>query len=136
MSTDPSAFSATPCRANRAWGATKHACAQGFRFIGAVRETPTVELTSSATQTSPPHLSIVVLPFANLSGDPEQDYFVDGVTESLTTDLSRIRRLGGRIGWNMGGRGRGGGWEAERGETGQMPGVAQKARNGGRSGRR
>jgi len=36
------------------------------------------------------HLSIVVLPFANLSGDPEQDYFVDGVTESLTTDLSRI----------------------------------------------
>jgi TolB-like protein len=39
---------------------------------------------------SAPHLSIVVLPFANLGGDPEQDYFVDGVTESLTTDLSRI----------------------------------------------
>lgn len=39
---------------------------------------------------SPPRLSIVVLPFANLSGDPEQAYFVDGVTESLTTDLSRI----------------------------------------------
>jgi TolB-like protein/class 3 adenylate cyclase/Flp pilus assembly protein TadD len=39
---------------------------------------------------SPPRLSIVVLPFANLSGDPDQDYFVDGVTESLTTDLSRI----------------------------------------------
>ena len=37
-----------------------------------------------------PRLSIVVLPFANLSGDPEQDYFADGVTESLTTDLSRI----------------------------------------------
>jgi TolB-like protein/class 3 adenylate cyclase len=36
------------------------------------------------------HLSIVVLPFANLSDDPEQDYFVDGITESLTTDLSRI----------------------------------------------
>ena len=34
--------------------------------------------------------SIVVLPFANLSRDPAQDYFVDGVTESLTTDLSRI----------------------------------------------
>jgi TolB-like protein len=32
----------------------------------------------------------VVLPLANLGGDPEQDYFVDGVTESLTTDLSRI----------------------------------------------
>ena len=39
---------------------------------------------------SPPRLSIVVLPFANLNGDPEQEYFVDGVTESLTTDLSRI----------------------------------------------
>jgi TolB-like protein/predicted Zn-dependent protease len=32
----------------------------------------------------------VVLPFANIGGDPEQEYFVDGVTESLTTDLSRI----------------------------------------------
>ena len=31
-----------------------------------------------------------MLPFANIGGDPEQDYFVDGVTESLTTDLSRI----------------------------------------------
>jgi class 3 adenylate cyclase len=39
---------------------------------------------------SAPHLSMVVLPFANIGDDPEQDYFVDGVTESLTTDLSRI----------------------------------------------
>src|SRR4030095_9381243 len=39
---------------------------------------------------SAPHLSLVVLPFVNLGGDPEQEYFVDGVTESLTTDLSRI----------------------------------------------
>jgi TolB-like protein len=38
----------------------------------------------------PPHLSIVVLPFTNIGDDPEQDYFVDGMTESLTTDLSRI----------------------------------------------
>jgi TolB-like protein/TPR repeat protein len=38
-----------------------------------------------------PRLSIVVLPFANIGGDAEQEYFVDGVTESLTTDLSRIR---------------------------------------------
>ncbi len=42
-------------------------------------------------RSGPPRLSIVVLPFANLGGDPEQDYFVDGVTESLTTDLSRVR---------------------------------------------
>ena len=43
-----------------------------------------------AGKPGPPHLSIVVLPFTNIGGDPEQDYFVDGVTESLTTDLSRI----------------------------------------------
>ena len=36
-------------------------------------------------------LSIVVLPFANLSGDPAQDYFADGITENLTTELSRIK---------------------------------------------
>ena len=40
---------------------------------------------------SAPRLSIVVLPFANLGGGPEQEHFVDGITESLTTDLSRIR---------------------------------------------
>jgi TolB-like protein len=38
-----------------------------------------------------PRLSIVVLPFANIGGNPEHEHFVDGVTESLTTDLSRIR---------------------------------------------
>jgi TolB-like protein/Flp pilus assembly protein TadD len=37
-----------------------------------------------------PRLSIVVLPFENLSGDPDQEYFVDGVTDDLTTDLSRV----------------------------------------------
>jgi adenylate cyclase len=37
-----------------------------------------------------PRLSIVVLPFANLGSDPEQQYFADGITEDLTTDLSRI----------------------------------------------
>jgi TolB-like protein/class 3 adenylate cyclase len=47
---------------------------------------------AKAAETSgPPRLSIVVLPFANIGGDPEQEHFVDGVTESLTTDLSRLR---------------------------------------------
>jgi TolB-like protein/class 3 adenylate cyclase len=46
--------------------------------------------SGSSSGSSAPRLSIVVLPFANIGGDPEQDYFVDGVTESLTTDLSRI----------------------------------------------
>jgi adenylate cyclase len=37
-----------------------------------------------------PHLSIVVLPFTNLSSDPEQDYFADAITDDLTTDLSHL----------------------------------------------
>jgi adenylate cyclase len=50
-------------------------------------------LTPAATNApvkAAPRLSIVVLPFANLSNDPEQEYFVDAITDDLTTDLSRI----------------------------------------------
>jgi TolB-like protein/class 3 adenylate cyclase/Flp pilus assembly protein TadD len=46
---------------------------------------------SIPNQPDRPRLSIVVLPFENIGGDPEQEYFVDGVTESLTTDLSRAK---------------------------------------------
>jgi TolB-like protein/class 3 adenylate cyclase len=46
---------------------------------------------SAPEKSVPPRLSMVVLPFANIGGDPEQEHFVDGVTESLTTDLSRIQ---------------------------------------------
>ena len=53
-------------------------------FFGANRPTTVVS-------SKPPHLSIVVLPFANRSGDPNQEYFADGITENLTTELSRIR---------------------------------------------
>jgi adenylate cyclase len=45
----------------------------------------------ASEKSAPPRLSIVVMPFGNIGGDPEQEHFVDGVTESLTTDLSRIR---------------------------------------------
>jgi TolB-like protein len=48
--------------------------------------------TPAPEKSTPQRLSIVVLPFANIGGDPEQEHFVDGVTESLTTDLSRIRQ--------------------------------------------
>ena len=41
----------------------------------------------------PPRLSMVVLPFNNLSNDPDQQYFADGITENLTTDLSRIAHM-------------------------------------------
>jgi adenylate cyclase len=43
-----------------------------------------------ASPATAPRLSIVVLPFANRSNDPEQEYFADGITYDLTTDLSRI----------------------------------------------
>src|ERR1700739_4159540 len=55
-------------------------------------ESPSSNASAALTSQSPapPRLSIVVLPFDNLSNDPEQEYFADGVTEDLTTDLSRI----------------------------------------------
>ena len=59
-------------------------------FLGANRPA-TVTSNAPATRADAAHLSIVVLPFTNLSGDPSQDYFADGITENLTTDLSRIR---------------------------------------------
>jgi adenylate cyclase len=48
--------------------------------------------TASVTQpNTAPRLSIVVLPFTNLSNDPQQEYFADGITEDLTTDVARIQ---------------------------------------------
>ena len=67
-----------------------------WHFAGGSKSAATVAQPSAASPrlvepAKPlPHLSIVVLPFANLSGDATQDYFADGVTESLTTDLARI----------------------------------------------
>jgi TolB-like protein/Tfp pilus assembly protein PilF len=73
---------------------------RGYRFIASVTRctsmpVETVDPThvgSAARRgdTGPPRLSIVVLPFVSIGDDPEQDYFTDGVTDSLTTDLSRI----------------------------------------------
>ena len=69
---------------------------KGVRFIGTVHEMPVptgATVTSSSPSpafAAPDKPSLVVLPFANLSPDSEQEYFADGVTESLTTDLSRI----------------------------------------------
>jgi adenylate cyclase len=58
-------------------------------FLGAIRPA-TVTSNVPAARAEATLLSIVVLPYANLSGDLAQDYFADGITESLTTDLSRL----------------------------------------------
>src|SRR5262245_34513443 len=63
-----------------------------FRFVGDVRERARSEAKHGA-----PHLpdkpSLAVLPFTNISGDPEQEYFADGMVEDIITGLSRFRWL-------------------------------------------
>src|SRR5271156_701426 len=77
----------SPTRLALAIAALLVAIAAGaWYFLGADRPAP----IASKPPAEAAHLSIVVLPFANLSGDASQDYFADGITENLTTDLSRL----------------------------------------------
>ena len=65
--------------------------ARGYRFLPTVTASkPALRSERSSGFRSVPPLSIVVLPFANLTNDPDQRYFADGITDDLTTDLSRI----------------------------------------------
>ena len=69
---------------------------RGLRFVGSVREE--AEAAAPVEQPKPAlgipaRPSIAVLPFVNMSGDPEQDYFADGMVEDIITGLSRIRWL-------------------------------------------
>jgi adenylate cyclase len=71
---------------------------KGYRFVGTVRENAAPERTDPARADGaglslPDRPSIAILPFLNLSGDPSQDYFVDGMVEDIITELSRIRWL-------------------------------------------
>jgi TolB-like protein len=75
---------------------------KGVRFVGVVREdeetTPIAATSiiiepSRAVLTIPNKPSIAVLPFTNMSGDPDQQYFADGMVEEIITALSRIRWL-------------------------------------------
>jgi adenylate cyclase len=63
----------------------------GYKFAAKVHEAAPVSPEPSPALPDRP--SIAVLPFANLSGDPEQEYFIDGVVEEIITALSRIRWL-------------------------------------------
>jgi TolB-like protein/Flp pilus assembly protein TadD len=71
---------------------------KGFRFVGQVREARKVAgLNPGDAPESAPAVpdkpSIAVLPFENMSGDPEQEYFADGMVEEITTALSRFKWL-------------------------------------------
>ena len=73
---------------------------KGIRFVGEVREEIDLPGEAAATRESAtPRIaalegpSIAVLPFTNMSGDPEQEYFADGMAEDIITALSRISRL-------------------------------------------
>jgi adenylate cyclase len=61
----------------------------GVLWLAMARPTASPPLSLAAIP-SAPRLSIVVLPLVNLNGDPDQEYFADGITDDLTTDLSRI----------------------------------------------
>lgn len=65
---------------------------KGLRFVGTVREAP--DTVSPRSVIKPPDQpSVAVLPFANMSGDPEQEYFADGVADEIITALSRCNWL-------------------------------------------
>lgn len=72
---------------------------RGYQFIAAITEFPESDLKNDAELSSSHPLpptdkpSIAVLPFINLSNDPEQEYFSDGITEDIITALSRISGL-------------------------------------------
>jgi TolB-like protein/class 3 adenylate cyclase/lipopolysaccharide biosynthesis regulator YciM len=59
--------------------------------VASLPQVPSIaEARNPITSLNAPRLSIVVLPFVNLSNDPQQEYFAEGITDDLTTDLSRI----------------------------------------------
>src|SRR5882757_9828632 len=75
---------------------------KGFRFVGTVREAQrpaSVAVTDTPAQQPKPALpfpdrpSIAILPFTNLSSDPEQEYFADGMVDDIITALSRFKAL-------------------------------------------
>src|ERR1700730_7659396 len=60
-------------------------------LLGESADRPSIQSEATAPRTLPDRPSIAVLPFSNVSGDPEQEYFVDGITEDIITALSKWR---------------------------------------------
>jgi TolB-like protein/Tfp pilus assembly protein PilF len=70
------------------WSAAPHKGSPAMSVQAPAAASP--QISPAVASTPVPRRSIVVLPFTNLSNDPEQEYFADGVADDLTTDLSRI----------------------------------------------
>lgn len=67
---------------------------RGFRFVADVAEAAPDSAPATGTASTPPDKpSIAVLPFVNQSGDPEQEFFSDGIAEDLITDLAKLANL-------------------------------------------
>lgn len=70
---------------------------RGYRYVGPAVAVdgpdPMLDMSAKGTPTLPDKPSIAVLPFSNLSGDPEQDYLADGIVDDIITGLARINWL-------------------------------------------
>ncbi|SFP03493.1 TolB amino-terminal domain-containing protein [Mesorhizobium sp. NFR06] len=70
---------------------------RGYRYVGPAVATDVPDASAAARTASAPSLpekpSVAVLPFSNLSGDPQQDYFADGMVDDIITGLARIKWL-------------------------------------------
>jgi adenylate cyclase len=92
----PLPFNQIQCADLSGWGSDGE-CAGWLKLISSVRTLAPIvreDTAKPADRTRRRQLCICVLPFQNMSGDPEQEYFSDGISEDITTDLSKISALG------------------------------------------
>ncbi len=88
----PMPFNQIQCADLKAWDGQRTSA--GWRkLVASVSELAGSPVTSAEPRASAREVSICVLPFQNMSGDAEQEYFSDGISEDITTDLSKVSAL-------------------------------------------
>jgi adenylate cyclase len=88
----PLPFNQIQCADLKGWDGEP--TAPGWRkLVGSVSELAGTPATTASKRSAARELSVCVLPFQNMSGDPEQEYFSDGISEDITTDLSQVSAL-------------------------------------------
>ena len=88
----PMPFNQIQCADLNGWDG-KQSSAGWRKLIASVAELAGSPAAAENSRQSNRDVSICVLPFQNMSGDPEQEYFSDGISEDITTDLSKISAL-------------------------------------------